>query len=255
MNLTRRQLMTSLAALTCATQISSSYASQENKGNHSDRDRDSKDLGDNWSNPGFIRLQTLTTLIQINNIILLTTLSIYFIRILTLGRHLKRTNENRVTIPKSVPLLGSLFRESYEADDFATTKQLGDAYTYDNSLILDLVPNRPQIADEQHPDLDTDLDLNTMITRLDELTPSIGSNFSIKIGTTTYSSERLDLLNDDFSYRLPTTEIKALLGDKHPLTPLYKVPLVSSLFKNRVGEVYGAKNLHVLIRPSIITDD
>ena len=186
---------------------------------------------------------------------MITALAIYFIRFLTLGHRLRRTNENRVTIPKSVPLLGSLFKESYEPDDFASNTQVGLAYTYDNSLILDLVPNRPQIEDEYHPDLAADQNFDTMITNLDNLTPTIGNNFSMKIGTKTYSSERLDILNDDFSYRIPTAEIKALSGEKHPLAPLHKVPLLSSLFKNRVGEVYAAKNLHILIRPSIVTDN
>ncbi len=251
MHLTRRELMTSLVALTCTTQITPGFASEKQQNKRSDQDRDGNDLGDNWSNPGFIRLRTITTLIQINNLIMITAFAIYFVRFLSLGHRLKRYNENRVTIPKSVPLFGSLFKESYEPDDFASSKKIGIAYTYDNSLILDLVPNRPQTGEDHH----SDLDLNTILTDLGNLITPVGDNFAIKIGTKTYSSERLDLLNDDFSYRVPTMEIKALSGDKHPLASLHKIPLISSLFNNRVGEVYDAKNLLVLLRPSIVADN
>ncbi|MEH6632786.1 MAG: hypothetical protein V7776_18360 [Halopseudomonas aestusnigri] len=249
MHLTRRELMTSIAALTYSTQFGSSYANQENKSNHTDRD--GKDLGDNWSNSGFIRIQTLTNIIQINQIILISTLAVHFIRFLTLGHRLNRTNENRVTIPKSIPLFGSLFKESYEQDDFNKNKKIGLAYTYDNSLILDLVPNRPQIVESHN----LDLDLNTIITDLDNSITPVGGNFSLKIGPTSYSNQRLDILNDDFSYQLPTMEIKALSGDEHALTSFQNTPQISSLFKNKVGEVYNSKNLLVLIRPSIVVGD
>mgnify|MGYP000679577040 CR=1 FL=1 len=249
MRLTRRELMTSLVALTCTHQISPTFASEKKHSNKTDRDRN--DLGDDWSNPGFIRLRTISTIIQINNLIMITALAIYFFRFITLGHRLQRENENRVSVPKSIPLLGNLFPETYEQDDFASNKQVGLAYTYDNSLILDLVPNRPQIGEDTHPELD----LNSMIKDLDSSASSIGRDFSIKIGSRTYSSERLDILNDDFSYRLPTMEIKAASKDQHPLAFMHNIPLISSMFKNQVGEVYGARNLHVLIRPSIVADD
>ncbi|WP_419902363.1 hypothetical protein [Kiloniella sp.] len=250
MQFNRRELMTSLIALTFTSYCPPSFAEIKQEGHKQDQDRDGKDLGEDWSNPGFLRLRTITTIIQINNIIMITALAIYFMRFITLGNQLKRQNENRVTIPKSVPLLGSLFKESYEADDFAASKKMGLAYTYDNSLILDLVPNRPQIGEDNHPDLN----LDTTITDLDRIFPSVGKNFALKIGTNSYSSERVDLLNDDYSYRMPTMEIKAVSGDKHPLTFMNNIPLTSSLFKNRVGEVYGARNLHILVRPSIVAD-
>ena len=250
MNVTRRQALTSIAALTCGYAVSPAFASKQEVNRQSETDKDGVDFGDTWSNPGFIRLQTLTRLIQINNLILITTFAIYFVRFLTLQHSLTRHNENRVSVPKSIPLLGGLFEETYERDDFRSDLKLGRAYTYDNSLILDLVPNRPQTGEDSHPKLD----LNKTITDLDNMFPSLGQNFSLKLGEKTYSSERIDLLNDDFSYRIPSMETKALSGSKHPLTYLSDIPVLSSFFKNPVGEVYGGKNLHVLIRPSIVAD-
>ncbi|WP_299085090.1 hypothetical protein [uncultured Paraglaciecola sp.] len=248
MTFSRRKFITALTTLAVSHPLTPSIASNKKSDHESDKDR--KDLTETWQNPGFIRLETLSTLIQINNIIILTALTVYFLKIISL-RSITRNNENRLSVPKSVPLFGSLFEKTYDSDDFSPQNKLGLAYTHNNSLILDLVPNRPQAVTEIMPDFD----LEQEITRLDQQVPPIGKNLILNLGATSYSSERIDLLNSDYSYRIASNEAKVATEENSQLPLLSKTPLISHFFKNKVGAVYGSRNLHILVKPSIVENN
>ncbi|WP_421780882.1 hypothetical protein [Kiloniella litopenaei] len=248
MTFSRRKFITGLTTLVASQPLTQSIASNKKSDSHSDKDR--KDQTETWQNPGFIRLETLSALIQINNIIFVTAFAVYFLKILSLNS-ITRRNENRLSVPKSVPLFGSLFEDTYNSDDFSPQKKLGLAYTYNNSLILDLVSNRPQTV----TDANLDIDLDQEISRLDQQIPQIGQNLQLNLGTTRYSSERIDLLNGDHSYRIASNQAKAVTDDNSQLPLLSNLPLISNFFKNQVGEVYGARNLHILVKPSIVENN
>lgn len=164
-------------------------------------------------------------------------------------------NADRISGLNRIPVIGGLFGDRPDRDDFAKGKEIGSVYRYGNALMVMLNPRILEVQSSSTTDLGLDekalddmLDkaLREGVTVPRSQTPiAIPGGEPIILGgvrvanrSTLFDIRGNQLVRDDPKSGVP------ILG---------KIPLLGGLFRNKVGDAYrDSDRLMILISPTVL---